>query len=180
MISNFVSLVAVATLTIQPVYAQRAGGSTMQVKAGEVTHLGDSLTVKATQSAQPFAGVKVKGEAVVVVLELDAGKKEVTLFYNVSANSRSSDFYLSNGTQRLAPRALMEDFPSWGRDNDKEIEVLDPGDSDSSSTLTFEGKGFISLLFDVPPALAKASKKLSVNLRTTRPKSEHHSFVVIM
>lgn len=177
MIRNLIGLIAVATLAIQPADAQRAA---RQINAGEVARLGDSLAVKATQSTQSFAGVKVKGEAVVVTLELDAGKKEVTLFYNVSANSRSSDFYLSIGLQKHAPRAIMEDFPSWGRDNDKEVEVLDPADQDSSSSLSFEGKGFISLLFDVPTAQAKNPKKLSVNLRMTQPKSEQHSFVVGM
>ncbi|HWO03115.1 MAG TPA: hypothetical protein VNS63_27990 [Blastocatellia bacterium] len=180
MIRRVFLVLAVATLTIQPSYPQdRTAGSVRQVKAGEVVLFGDSFTVKVSQAAKsPFAGVKVKGEPVVVVLELDGGKKGVTLSYNLTADSRSSDLCLVSGGQKTAPRAVMEDFPSWGSDNDKEIEVLDPKETAGSVSLSFEGKGAVSLLFDVPAAQAKAPRKFSVSLRTLQPRDEAHSFVV--
>lgn len=182
MISKSLVVIAIATLAVSPAQPQsRAADTAKQIKAGEVAQLGDRLAVKATQSTKsPFAGVKVKGEPLVVVIELDAGKKGATISYNLSADSRSSDLYLASGTQRNAPRAVVEDFPSWGSDNDKEVEVLDPKDSASSSSLKFEGKGSIFLLFDVPQSQARIPKKLSITVRTVEPRQEHHSLVVTL
>lgn len=179
MIKKLLFFVAVGMLTIHLANPQsQAADSVKEVKAGEALLLGDILLVKVTQSNKPaFAGVKVKGEPLVVVLELDGGKKGVTLSYNLSGDSRSSEVYLASGAQRSAPRAVIEDFPSWGSDNDKEVELLDPKGAGSSS-LEFEGKGSISLLFDVPVAQAKGPKKLSIVLRTVQPKREQHSIVV--
>jgi hypothetical protein len=152
-----------------------------QVKAGEVIKLNESLAVKVSQSTTPsFAGVTVKGEPVVVVIELDAGKESVTFLYKLSPVSRSSEIYLSSGGEKLAPRAVVEDFPSFGDDNDKEVEVLDPKGGSSPSTLEFEGKGSIFLLFDVPKGQAKAPKKFSAIIRTTKSKEEQHSLVVAL
>jgi hypothetical protein len=180
MIKKLFLVLAVGVLAIQPAYPQSGtAGSVKQIKPGEVVLVGDSFTVKVTQSAKsPFPGVKLKGEPVVVLIELDGGKKGVTLSYNLTADSKSSDVYLTSGALRNAPRAVMEDFPSWGSDNDKEVEVLDPKDPSGNVSLTFQGKGAVSLLFDLPPAQAKSPKKLSVNLRTTHPQAEQHSFVV--
>ena len=179
MIRRFFLFLALATLAIQPAYPQsRTAGPVKQIKAGEVVLFGDTFTVKVTQATKsPFARVKLKGEPVVVLLELDGGKKGVTLSYNLTSDPRSSDLALVSGGQKNAPRAVMEDFPSWGNDNDKEVEVLDPKDTGSVS-LTFEGKGSVSLLFDVTAAQAKGPRKFSVTLRTTQPKPEEHSFVV--
>ena len=180
MIRRLFLFLAVAALAIQSAYPQnRAAGSVKQIKAGEVVLFGDSFTVKVTQATKsPFTHVKLKGEPVVVVLELDGGKKGVTFSYNLTADSKSSDLCLVSGAQKNAPRAVLEDFPSWGSDNDKEVEVLDPRDTAGSVSLNFEGKGSVSLLFDVPPAQAKAPRKFTVNIRTLQPKPEEHSFVV--
>lgn len=180
MIKRLFLLLAVATLSIQPAYPQTgAAESARQIKAGEVVLFGDTIRVKVTQSAKsPFPGFKLKGEPVVVVIELDGGKRGVTLSYNLTADSKSSDLSLLTGALRNAPRAVMEDFPSWGSDNDKEVEILDPNGTDGNVSLTFEGKGAITLLFDVPAPQAKSPRKLSVMLRTLKPQAEEHSFVV--
>jgi hypothetical protein len=150
----------------------------MQIKAGQVVHLGDSLILKVSKLAtSPFTGVAVKGEPIAVAIELDAGNKAVTVSYRASANLGSSELYLTSGASRLAPRAVIEDFPSWGTDNDKEIEVLDPKETGGTS-VEFEGKGSISLLFDAPSPQAKSPKKLSITLRVVGPKEERHSLVV--
>jgi len=182
MIRRFLLVVAIAALAIQPVHPQtQTAGPVKQIKAGEVVLLGDVFTVKVTQSTKsPFSNVKLKGEPVVVVIELDGGKKGVTLAYNLTADSRSSDVYLTSGALRNAPRAVMEDFPSWGSDNDKEVEVLDRSDTDGNVSITFSGKGAVSLLFELPPGQAKGPKKLSVSLRATQPQTEAFSFVVAL
>ena len=180
MIRKLFLFLAVATLSIQPAYPQtRAAESARQIKAGEVVLFGDTIRVKVTQSTKsPFPGFKLKGEPVVVVIELDGGKRGVTLSYNLTADSKSSGLSLLTGALRNAPRAVMEDFPSWGSDNDKEVEILDPSETEGNVSLTFEGKGAVTLLFDVPAAQAKSPRKLSVTLRTLKPQAEEHSFVV--
>jgi hypothetical protein len=122
--------------------------------------------------------VKARGEQVAVVLELDAGRQPVTLSYAVSPDTKSSAIYLSAGTQKVAPVAVMEDFPSWGTDNDKEVEVLDASEGAVGSTVEFEGKGYINLLFDVSPAQAKMPRKLTIELKTSKPAQQSHSVVV--
>ena len=180
MIRRLFLFLAVAALSIQPAYPQtRAEESPRQIKAGEIALLGDTIRVKVTQSTKsPFPGYKAKGQAVIVVLELDGGKRGVTVLYNLTADSKSSGLCLLTGALRNAPRAVMEDFPSWGGDNDKEVEILDPTETDGNVSLTFEGKGEVTLLFDVPAAQAKSPRKLSVNLRTLKPQAEEHSFIV--
>lgn len=180
MMKEFLLCAAAMTLAVQAAPPQgRTPGSVRDVSAGEIYRAGSDLKVKVTRSAEsPFKGVEVKGEALIAVLELDAGTKNVTLFYNVSADSRTSGLHLKAGTRRYAPRAVMEDFPSWGPDNDKEIEVLDPEDTDGDVTVQFKGKGYIYLLFDVPPARAAAAKKLSLDLRTGDASSLQHSYLV--
>ena len=173
-------LTAISALTIHAGYSQSQGTSDLrQFKSGEVIKLSDGLTARITKSTMSsFAAVKMTGQPVVVLLELDAGKKGVTLFYNLSADSKLSEVYVAMGTQRIAPRAVIEDFPSWGADNDKEVEILDPADKSGSVTLTFERKGSLALLFDVPLDQARTPQKFSIMLRTVLPKDEQHSFVV--
>lgn len=172
-------LVAVFALAINVAYPQsRNADSARQVQAGEVVPFGESLFVRVMKSTKPFAGVKVKGEPFVVVLEMDAGKKGATLFYKLSANPATTEVYLLSGAQKLAPRAVIEDFPSWGTDNDKEVDTLDPKETIGGVTLTFQQKGSIALLFDVPLEDAKTQKKLSVWLRMVQPKDQQRSFVV--
>jgi len=167
-------LVVVFVLTINVAYPQ---SSARQVQAGEVVPFGESLFVKVAKSARPFAGVKVKGEPFVVVLEMDAGKLGATIFYRLTADP-ATEIYLLSGAKKIAPRAVIEDFPSWGKDNDKEVDTLDPKDTIGGVTLTFQQKGSIALLFDVPLEEAKTQKKLSVALRLIQPKAEQSSFVV--
>ena len=173
-------VIALAALAAHSAYSQgHATDSTRQVKAGEVLQFSDSLTVRVTRSpTSQFSGVKLKGQPLVVVLDFDSGKQGATLSYKLTADPRTSELYLASGTQRLAPLAVIEDFPSWGKDNDKEAEVLSPRESVGGVTLTFGQKGSISLLFDVPAEQAKAALKFSMTLRTVKPKDEQHAFVV--
>src|SRR5438093_448555 len=98
---KFLSIVTVAVLLAQPVFTE-----TRQAKAGDVVALGDSVTIKVTTAAKsPFSGVKVSGEAFVVVLELDAGKKSARLGYKLSTDAAWSDIFLEGGEKRLGPRA---------------------------------------------------------------------------
>jgi hypothetical protein len=183
MIRKFLLFASVTALTITNAYPSAQTASPVkQIKAGETVLFGDSFTARVSQTTKsPFPPkLKLKGEPVVVVIELDGGKKGVTLSYNLTANVKSSDVALMTGTVRTAPLAVIEDFPSWGGDNDKEVEVLDPKDTSGNVALTFEGKGSVSLLFDVPAAQAKGPRKLSVSLRTTQPQEQAHSFVVIL
>jgi hypothetical protein len=185
MINKLAFLLFITATGLSSIHAQnRLGdatraGTPMEIKAGEVVQLDESLTVKVTQSTNsPFAGIKVKGEPVVVVVELDAGKDSVTFLYKLSPIARSSEIYLSSKGEKLAPLAVVEDFPSFGTDNEKEVEVLDPKGGTSPSTLEFEGKGSVFLLFDLPKGQAKAPKKFSAIIRTTKPKTAQHSLVV--
>jgi hypothetical protein len=181
MMRKLIFLMAACVLATNVGFTQsRSTDAAAQVRAGEVVPIGDSLFVKVSKTTKPFAGVKVKGEAVVVLLEMDAGKNGATLFYNISANPDASEVYLVSGAKKIAPLAVIEDFPSWGKDNDKEIDPLDPKETAGGTTLTFDQKGSISLLFDVPIEEAKTAKKLSVALRVVQPKDEKRSFVVVL
>jgi len=181
MMRKFLLLVAVFALAINVAYPQsRSADSARQVQTGEVVPFGESLFVRVMKSTKSFGGVKVKGEAVVVVLEMDAGKQGATLFYKLSANPATTEVYLLSGAKKLAPRAVIEDFPSWGKDNDKEVDMLDPKETIGGVTLTFQQKGSIALLFDVPLEEAKTPKKLSVALRMVQPKDQQRSIVVTL
>lgn len=174
-------LLAVFALSINVAYPQgRSDDSARQVKEGEVVPFGESLFIRVVKSTKAFAGVKAKGESVVVVLEMDSGKPGATVFYKLSADPASTEVYLLAGSKKVAPRAVIEDFPSWGADNDKEVEVLDPKDTIGGVTLNFKQKGSIALLFDVPLEDAKTQKKLSVALRMVEPQDEQRSFVVTL
>ncbi len=181
MMRKFLLLVAISALTINVAYTQsRSADAARQVQAGEVVPIGSTLFVRVMKSTKSFEGVKVKGEAFVVVLEMDAGKQGATLFYKLNANPATSEIYLLSGARKLAPRAVIEDFPSWGKDNDKDIDGLDPKETIGGVTLTFQQKGSIALLFDVPLEDAKTQKKLSVALRMVQPKDDQRSFVVTL
>ena len=179
MMRKVVLLAAIFAMTINAAFPQsRSADEAKQVRAGEVVRIGDTLFIRVMKSAQAFAGIKVKGEAMVVVLEMEAGKQGATLFYKLNANPASSEIYLLSGARKVAPRAVIEDFPSWGKDNDKDIDSLDPKETVGGTTLTFQQKGSIALLFDVPLEDSKTPKKLSVALRMVQPMDEQRSFVV--
>jgi hypothetical protein len=182
MMNKFLSVLTAATFLAQSVYAQSgAADSSKQLKAGDTIELTGGVTVKITKADKsPFKGVSVKGEPYVVVFDLDSGKKRARLGYQLSTDPRWSDVYMTSGEQTFAPRAVIEDFPSRGSDNDKEIEVLDPKDKAVGVSLQFQGKGSVSLLFDVPPDKAKTPKKLSINLQTVEPAHEQRSFTVTL
>jgi hypothetical protein len=174
-------VLAVFALSINVAHPQSRGDdSAMQVKAGEVVPFGESLFVRVVKSTKPFAGIKVKGEPVVVVIEVDSAKSGATIFYNLSADPTATEVYLLSGAKKVAPSAVIEDFPSWGKDNDKEVEALDPKNSMAGVTLNFQNKGSIALLFDVPVEDAKSQKKLSVSMRMIQPQDEKRSFVVTL
>jgi hypothetical protein len=123
-------VIAAVFALVSVAYPQSRGAeSQKQVQAGEMVTFGESVYVRVVKATKPFAGVKVTGEALVVVLEMDAGKPGASLFYKLSADPAATELYLMSGARKLAPRAVIEDFPSWGRDNDKEVEILDPKDT---------------------------------------------------
>ena len=175
-------LTVVAVLAIQTAYSQsRSSDSPKLLKSGELVQISDGVTFRVTRATKsPFTSVKLGGQAVVVVLDLDAAKKSVTISYQLSANPKLSEVYLTDGAQKMAPSAVIEDFPSWGADNDKEIEILDPTEKVGGVNLSFQRKGSVSLLFDVPVEQAKALQKLSIKLRTIKPTDEQHSFLVTL
>jgi hypothetical protein len=168
---------AVIVLTVQLTKIDN-GVFAGQQRAGEVIPIGDTLFIKVNKATTPFAGVKLNGEAFVAVLEMESGKKGATLFYKISANPDTSEIFLMSGTKKIAPRAVIEDFPSWGQDNDKDIDTLDPKDTAGGTTLSFQQKGSVSILFDVPLEVARNPKKLSVALRMVQPKEDERTFVV--
>ena len=174
---RLIVLIAIAALSATGVYSQGPTESPRQVKAGDVIQLGATVNLRVTKSAKsPFTGVKVQGSPLVVVLEFDGGKS-ASVSYKLTPDPKS-DLYLTSGAQKIAPLAMLEDFPSWGADNDKEIEVLDPKDSLGIVTLNFAQKGTVSLLFDVPAAQPKTPQKFSLMLQTIKPTKEKFSFVV--
>jgi hypothetical protein len=182
MIRKLFFLTVVAVLAIQTAYSQSPGPDAAKpLRAGQLVQLSNSVTFKVTRAAKsPFTGVKVQGQAVVIVLDLDAGKKSATISYQLSANPKLSEIYLTDGAQKIAPLAVIEDFPSWGEDNDKEIEILDPAEKSGGVNLNFQQKGAVSLLFDVPVEQAKTPQKLSIKIRAVTPTDEQHSFVVTL
>jgi hypothetical protein len=179
-IRRLLILTVVAGLAIQTAFSQSPGSDSVKpLKSGETVQLADGLSFKVTRIAKsPFTEVKLRGQAVVVVLDLDAGRKSATISYQLSANPKLSEIYLADGAQKIAPFAVIEDFPSWGSDNDKEVEILDPAEKAAGVNLNFEKKGSISLLFDVPLEQAKTPQKLSIKIRAVKPSDELHSFVV--
>jgi hypothetical protein len=174
---RFLVISAVIVLTVQLTNID-TGVFAWQQRAGEAIPIGDTLFIKVNKSTTPFAGVKLKGEAFVAVLEMESGKKGATLFYKITANPDTSQIFLMSGTKKIAPRAVIEDFPSWGQDNDKDIDTLDPKDTVGGTTITFQQKGSVSILFDVPLEEARNPKKLSVGLRIVQPKEDERTFVV--
>lgn len=180
MIRKLLLLTAVFALAIHAAYSQSpAGDSARQLKTGEAVPLGDGLTLRVSKpTTSPFKDVKLKGTPVVVVLELEAGKKSATLSYKLSADPKLSELYLAGAAQRIAPLAVIEDFPSWGSDNDKEVEILDVADKVGGVMINFQRKGTVSLLFDVPAEQARSPQKFSIRLRTLKPTDEQHSFIV--
>ncbi len=176
---RLIVLIAIAALSTTAVYSQGpATDAPRQVKAGEVIQLGGAINLRVTKSAKsPFTGVKMQGAPLVVVLEFDGGKQGATLSYKLTPDAKS-DLYLMSGAQKLAPLAVIEDFPAWGADNDKEIEVLSPKESVGSVTLSFGQKGTVSLLFDVSAEQAKTPQRFSLMLHTIKPNNEKYSLVV--
>jgi len=170
-----IAAVIVLTLQLTNIHKTVYAG---QQRPGEIIPIGDTLMIKVNKATTPFPGVKLKGEAFVAVLEMESGKKGATLFYKISANPDTTEIFLMSGTKKIAPRAVIEDFPSWGQDNDKEIDSLDPKDTVGGTTLTFQQKGSVSILFDVPLEEARNPKKLSVGLRMVQPKDDERTFVV--
>jgi len=179
MIRRLILLPVFFALTIVAAWPQAPGtDSAKSLKPGEVAQLGDGVSLRVTRaSTSPFTTMKLKGEAVVVVLEFDAGKKSATISYKLSANTQATEVYLGN--PKIAPRAVIEDFPSWGSDNDKEVDILDPAEN-GAVLLSFERKGTVSVLFDVPAGQAKSAQKFTLVLRMLKPSDEQHSFVVTL
>src|SRR5438128_8435680 len=91
-------LIVASLITIQSVYAQGPNDSTKQVKAGDSLKLCEGVTLRVVKSPSPrFKSVKLKGEAVVVALNFDAGKQSATVSYKATGNPDSSEVYLTDG-----------------------------------------------------------------------------------
>ena len=174
---RLILFVAIAALSAPAVYSQsQASNPPRQAKTGEVIQLGTGLNLRVTKSTKsPFTGVKLQGSALIVMLEFDGGKG-ASVSYKLTPDAKS-DMYLMSGAQKIAPLAVIEDFPSWGTDNDKEIEVLNPKDV-GSVMLNFAQKGTVSVLFDLSAEQAKTPQKFTVNVHTIQPNNERFSFVV--
>lgn len=173
---RLILFVAIAAISAPAVYPRgQASDTPRQVKAGEAIQLGVGLKMRVTKSTKSqFTGVKLQGSPLVVVLEFDGGKG-ASVSYKLTPDAKS-ELYLLSGAQKIAPRAVIEDFPSWGTDNDKEIEVLDPKEI-GSVTLNFAQKGSVSLLFDLSAEQVKSPQKVSLIVRTI-PQNERFSLVV--
>jgi len=171
-----ISIVFSLILGIATTSAQTA----RQIKAGELARIQEGLTLKVvTGDKATFSSVKLKGAPYVIVLQLESPNREVSLSYKLSGDLRQSDIFLTTGSQKITARAVMEDFPSWGSDNDKEIESVDPNDTGAVS-LNFRRSGSVSILFDLPADQLTAPKKLTVGLKTLKPTEQQHSFVVTL
>lgn len=170
-------LIALAAFSATATYSLgQATDAPRQVKAGEAIPLGNGLNLRVTKASKsPFTGVKLQGSPVVVVLEFD-GNKNSSVSYTLTPNAKS-ELYLMSGAQKIAPLAVIEDFPAWGEDNDKETEVLNANEI-GAVTLNFGQKGTVSLLFDVPVAQAKTPQKFSLTIQTIKPNNQKYSAVV--
>ena len=180
MVRRSLKFLLLMALIVHTTFAQeRLRRVSKEFKAREVISLGETMTVKGASGARPLtSGLKIKGESFVAVLDFDAGKKAAGVTYNLSLDPENSGIWLLINGKKFSPVAVMDDFPSWGSNNDKEIEPIEKEDGDSSPSLRFEGRGSISFIFDLPAGSAKAPKKLSVSLQSTEPKLASHEFIV--
>ena len=173
---RFILFVAMATILVPAGYSQ-APDAPQQVKAGVWVPLGTTINARAVQATKKtFNGVKLQGTAVEVLIEFNA-TKSASIAYKLSPDAKS-DIYLLKGDQKISPIAVVEDFPSWGADNDKEVEVLNPRDSIGDVTLNFTQKGSVSLLFDVPADSNKAPQNFKLMVNNIKANTAKYSFVV--
>jgi hypothetical protein len=171
----FLATAAIITPAVYP-HGQTAD-SPRQVKSGEWFQLGTTIKVRAIRGTKAlFNGVKLQGSAVFAELEFDAGKNS-SVAYKLTPDAKS-DIYLVKGEQKIFPIAVIEDFPSWGADNDKEIEVLNPRESVGNVTLNFALKGSVSLLFDVPAEQMKPPQNFKLVVNAIKANGAKFSFVV--
>jgi hypothetical protein len=151
-------LLIMAFVIVQTTFAQeRPRRASKEFKAREVISLGDAMTVKGAPGVRPLiSGLKFKGESFVAVLDFNA-KKAAGIIYNLSIDPDTTGVALLIGGKKYAPVATMDDFPSWGRDNDKEIEPLEKDDTEGSVSVRFDGRGSVSFFFDLPAGSGKIS-----------------------
>jgi hypothetical protein len=175
---RLILFLAIAAIITPAVYPQgQAADSPRQVKSGEWFQLGTTIKVRAVRGTKvQFNGVKLQGSPVEVLIEFDGGKNS-NVAYKLTPDAKS-DIYLMKGDQEIAPVAVMEDFPSWGADNDKEIEVLNPKESVGNVTLNFSQKGSVSLLFDVPAEQMKPPQNFKLVVNSIKANGAKFSFVV--
>lgn len=174
---KLILFVAIAAVLVPAVYSQGpAPDAPRQVKSGEWIPLGTAIKVRAARATKKsFNGVKLQGSPLEVVIEFES-VKNASIAYKVTPDAKS-DIYLLKGDQKIAPLAMVEDFPSWGADNDKEIEVLDSKDP-GGVTLNFAQKGVVSLLFDLSPALSKEPQNFKLMVNGITANGAKYSFVV--
>lgn len=175
---KFLLFVAIAAILAPAVYSQgQAADSPRQVKGGEWFQLGSTINLRVMRGSKVlFTGVKIQGSAIFALLEFEGGKGS-SVSYKLTPDAKS-DIYLTKGDQKIFPVAVMEDFPSWGADNDKDVEVLNPRESVGAVTLNFAQKGWVSLLFDVSAEQMKAPQIFKLIVNTIKANNTKYSFVV--
>jgi len=175
---RLILFVAMAAILSPAVYSQggQTTDSSRQVKSNEWIQLGKTINMRVIRGSKIlFPGVKLKGSPIFALLEFDGGKNS-SVSYKLTPDAKS-DIYLMKGEQKIFPVAVMEDFPSWGEDNDKEVEVLTPKDI-GDVTLNFGQKGSVSLLFDVSAEQMKPPLTFKLIVNSIRANQEKYSFVV--
>lgn len=172
----FVTIAALLSASAAAYSQGQSPDAARQLKSGEWVQLG-KVNVRALRGTKTtFKGVKITGSPVEVQLEFDA-PKSAAVSYKLTPDAKS-DIYLLRGDQKIAPVAVIEDFPSWGSDNDKEVEVLDPKEGVGDVTLNFAQKGSVSLLFDVPADQVKTPQNYKLMVKAIKANNEKFSFIV--
>jgi hypothetical protein len=175
--TKLIQFLTIAALLSSAAYSQgQSANAPKQVKSGEWVQLGKVNVRAARGTKSTFKGVKLQGSPVEVQLEFESAKN-ASVAYKLTPDAKSQ-IYLLKGDQKIAPVAVIEDFPSWGADNDKEMEILDPQESVGDVTLNFQQKGTVSLLFDVPSDQSKAPQTYKLMVTSIKANNEKFSFVV--
>jgi hypothetical protein len=177
---KFILFAALAALLAPAVYSQNPTGAPVELKGDVWTPLGTTLKARFTRGWNgpklPTDAVKVKGNAMFAMIEFQA-TKSATVSYKTTPDDKS-DIYLVKDGQKIAPIAVMEDFPSWGEDNDKEVELLTSRNSPGSTTLNFSQTGWLNILFDVPLEQMKPPQNFKLMVRSLKANNQTYSFAV--
>ncbi|MCE9624005.1 MAG: nuclear transport factor 2 family protein [Deltaproteobacteria bacterium] len=125
----------------EPEWTPLAWGGTIKLPDG---------TVKVTKGKNDFQGSKVAGKAFAVDLTLNFPETGSTLSYFLHGNPNLSDNYAVVDGHRFGPIAFAEDYPPMSNEKGgREVTVVEK-DYSYSKNRNFQGKGTVSLLFDLP------------------------------